>query len=167
MKIFEVLGIKKYLAIFIISTAFMFFFYSFVQVLGIIQNIDLFFINLPPLNFVLFLIFTILFGMNLSLFVYNRSRKVCEYNKKKVLGSSSLGTFFSFFVGVCPACTGFAVLLGIPLSLTTFLIQFNILFFSIIIGVLLLSIYLSDGFKKSINLSNVTFSKSEEVKING
>jgi len=151
MKILDILRIKKYLAMGVISTAFIFLFYPTVQILATtqnIQNIDIWFASIPPINFVLFLIFTILFGINISLFSYNRNRKVCEHNTKKVLGGSSIGTIFSFFVGICPACTGFVALFGIPLSVTLALVQFNTVFFLISIGLLLLSIYFSDGFKK-------------------
>ena len=147
MKLFEVLKIKKYLAISIISAAFMIFFYPFIQVRGIIGTIDIWFANISTLNLILFLIFVVLFGLNLSLFLYNRSRKICTNNTKKVLGGTSLGTVFSFIVGVCPACTGFAGLIGIPLSVSLVMVRYNTLLISITIGLLLLSIYFSEGFK--------------------
>jgi len=119
---------------------------------GFLQNsVNAWFLTLvkSPLNTFLYLSFSVLFGMVISLQVYiKRNPKVCiECNTKKGTRTGVIGTFLGFFVGVCPACIG---LLGLifPLGASLTLTYYGWIFMLIAIGMMVLSIYLLGGFKK-------------------
>ena len=146
---------RKCVSITIVAALFMFFFLPFIQVLGIGSNIDLWYKILLETNYglnaVLFIVFCILFGMFVSFQIYKFGQpKVCPVGRtagKGVLGY--LGSVLAFFVGVCPACLGFAGLL-LPLSVVTTLVVFGPIFILISIVLIFLSIHINGGFKKKL-----------------
>jgi len=146
----KILRIPKYLALAIISSLAMSAIYIYTQVLGIIENIDLWFTVIPWYNAVLFTVFAALFGIALSFQVYNwRQPKVCPANTNvKGMGTSSGATFGLFFVAQCPACASLGALF-LPVSVMGVLTQFGWLINLVGIGLLLFTINYLGGFKKS------------------
>lgn len=140
---------SNYLALAIISSLTMSGIYIYTQVLGIIQNIDLWLTIIPWYNAILFIVFAALFGITLSFQVYNwRQPKVCPANAKiKGVGASSGATFGLFMVAQCPACASLGVLL-LPASAVGILTQFGWLINLTAIGLLLFTINYLGGFRK-------------------
>lgn len=148
MQLIDVLKQKLYLGIAVLAAVFMFFFLPYVQTLGL--QTDLWYQIVPPLNFALFLVLVGIFGVFVSFQIYKfRGPKVCKINKKGTSGGM-IGSVFAFVVGVCPACVGFAGLF-LPLGIVTTLVVFGPVFILISIALIILSIYMNDGFKKSLN----------------
>ena len=150
MRILKVLQKPNYLVFAVVSSLVMSGIYIYTQVLGIIENIDLWLTVIPWYNAVLFVVFAALFGIALSFQVYNwRQPKVCPTNTKvKGIGTSSGATFGLFFVAQCPACASLGVLF-LPVSVIGVLTQFGWLINLLGIGLLLFAINYLGGFKKS------------------
>lgn len=102
-----------------------------------------------PVNSILYLSFSTLFGSFIALYLFSRNKCIeckTENNFKKAsIGFS--GSFVGFFIGVCPACFS---LIGfmIPLGTSIFLTTYAPLFILISILIILFSIYKLGGFKK-------------------
>ena len=147
MELLKVLKTRTYGLLAFVFSVFMFLFLPFVQALG--SNIDLWYSIILKanygLNFALFLVFCALFGMYVSFQIYKfRQPKVC---KIKNTSGGIVGSAFAFFVGVCPACIGFAGLF-FPIGIVSTLVVFGPLFMLISIGLIILSIHLNGGFRK-------------------
>ncbi len=149
MKIIEVLKTRKHLLLAIVSSLIMAVIYIYTQVLGIVQNIDLWFTVIPWYNAILFTIFVALFGITLSFQIYNwRQPKVCPTNVKvKGMSTSSGATFSIFMVAQCPACASLAVLF-LPVSVVGFFTQFGWLITMFGIGLLLFTLNYLGAFRK-------------------
>ena len=147
MKIIEVLKIRKYLGLAIIFAVALFAFYAYTQVLFIVGNLDLWLATIPRYNLALFSIFAALFGITLSYQVYLKQQpKTCSIAKTSSAGA--LGTFVSFFAVQCPACASIGVLF-LPVSTIALLTVYSTLINLASIGLVLLTLYLLGGFKKS------------------
>ena len=149
IKALTVLKRPRYLAIAIISTVLMAAIYIYSQVLGIIENIDLWFKIIPWYNALLFATFAILFGITLSYQIYVwRQPKTCKIsNKVGSAGASSSSVTGIFLVAQCPACASLGTLF-LPLSIITFLTKFSWLINLIGLGILLFTINYLGGFKR-------------------
>jgi hypothetical protein len=103
-----------------------------------------------PWNSVLYIIFSVLFGMFITLYLYSRNRCiVCKTSKATKSGIA--GTLLGFMIGVCPACFSFIGFL-VPLSASIFLTTFAPIFMTVSIAIILYSIHRVGGFKSiSIN----------------
>jgi hypothetical protein len=145
----KMLRIPKYLVLAVVSSLPMSIIYIYTQVLGIVQNIDLWLTVIPWYNAILFVIFTALFGVTLSFQIYTwQQPKVCSPNEKvKGMGTSSGATFGLFFVAQCPACASLGALF-LPVSVMGVLTQFGWLINLLGIGLLLYTINYLGGFKK-------------------
>lgn len=150
MKVLKVLRKSNYLFLAILSSLIMAGIYIYTQVLGIIENIDLWFTVIPWYNAILFTIFVALFGITVSFQVYSwRQPKICSTSAKvKGISASSGVTFGLFMVAQCPACASLGVLF-LPISVIGILAQFGWLITLFGIGVLLYTINYLGGFKKS------------------
>lgn len=148
-RVINMLKNPKYLALAITSSILIAGIYIYSQVLGIIQNIDLWFSIIPLPNLILFTIFSLLFGITLAYQIYVwRQPKVCSIkNKVKGAGASGAGTFGLFFVAQCPACASLGALF-LPVSAITFLTKYSIPINLIGIGLLLFTLNYLGGFKK-------------------
>ncbi|HLD41980.1 MAG TPA: hypothetical protein VJB06_03010 [archaeon] len=147
MELIKVLKNKNYGLLAFMFSTFIFLFLPFVQSLA--NNTDLWYSIILKqnhgLNLVLFLIFSAIFGIFVSFQIYKfRQPKVCSIRKSS---TGVLGSVFAFFVGVCPACIGFAGLF-FPATIITTLVIFGSIFMLISIFLILLSIHLNGGFKK-------------------
>lgn len=102
-----------------------------------------------PLNASLYVGFSILFGMFVSLYLFSKKQCLdCKPNVKSGVGGSALG----FMLGVCPACFSFVGLL-LPLSGSLFLTAYSPLFMLVSIGIILFSIYKMAGFRSIVTSS--------------
>ncbi len=103
-----------------------------------------------PLNSIPYVVFSILFGMFISLYLYSKNKCIdCKPDAKAGFGGSTLG----FVLGVCPACFSFVGFL-LPLSGSIFLTTYSPLFMIVAIGIILFSVHKMGGFK---NPSAITF----------
>lgn len=97
-----------------------------------------------PLNASLYISFSILFGMFVSLYLFSKSQCIgCKPNVKSGIGGSAFG----FMLGVCPACFSFVGFL-LPLSGSLFLSAYSPLFTLVSIGIIVFSIHKMTGFRK-------------------
>ena len=99
MKLFKILSEKRYLAIAVAATFVMLLIFPTFQSLG---NLDVWFGFISPLNFVLYLIFSVLFGITISTQYYSFRQKVqaCELKS----AGSQAGSLLGIFAFQCPAC---------------------------------------------------------------
>ncbi len=149
MKITSFLKKPAYLALAVISSMIFVIIYVYTQLLGIIENFDVWLATIPPENGFLFIVFSILFGITLSFQVYNwRQPKTCALNEKvKGAGSSGAGTFALFFVSQCPACASLGAVF-LPLSVSVFLTQYSLLITLISMALLVFTLNYLGAFKK-------------------
>lgn len=97
-----------------------------------------------PLNASLYIGFSVLFGMFVSLYLFSKNQCIdCKPNMKSGIGGSALG----FMLGVCPACFSFIGFL-LPLSGSLFLTAYSPLFMIVSIGIILFSIFRMAGFRR-------------------
>lgn len=149
MKITSILKNKNYLFIAIISAISMALIYPYLQVVsnGGFYNYFFWFeviLNQSILNFILYLVFSVLFGLVVSINIYNWKNKTCSI--KGSTGSLGFGSILAIFTSQCSACVSLATLF-LPLSAISLLVKYNTLFNLISIGILLFSIYIVGGFK--------------------
>ena len=139
----------RYLLLAIISAVVMGILYVVTQVIFIVQNIDLWFSVISPINLTLFIIFTTLFGISLSYQVWVRKQpQVCDIRKSGSGASmSGGGTLFTFLVVQCPACASIGALF-LPVSVIGFFTQYNSLITLLTIGLLLFTLRYLGAFKK-------------------
>jgi len=98
-----------------------------------------------PLNASLYIIFSLITGVVISLYIYNK-KEIKSCNLKKGSRFGVIGTFFGFFIGVCPACVGLIGLL-FPLSISLTLTYYGWIFMLLAIILQLFSIRYLKGFK--------------------
>jgi hypothetical protein len=99
-----------------------------------------------PLNSALYILFSILFGIFMSLYFYSRKNCIDCKRKNNAARSGILGSILGFIIGVCPACfswIGVFVQLSTSIILTTYSPIFTLLSISII----LCSIFKLGGFR--------------------
>jgi len=110
-----------------------------------------------PLSSIPYIVFSILFGMFIALYLYSKNKCIdCKPGAKAGFGGSTLG----FILGVCPACFSFIGLL-LPLSGSIFLTIYSPLFILLAIGIIAFSIHKMGGFK---NPSTITFNINDDAK---
>jgi len=150
MKIIEVLKMKRYLALAVLSSLVMSIIYVYTQVLGNLRNVDLWLTIIPWYNAILFTIFSILFGITFAYQVYLwKQPKVCAISTKaKGAGTGSIGTFGTFLIAQCPACASLGALF-LPISVTVTLTKFSWLINLASIGLLLFTLRYLGAFKRS------------------
>lgn len=151
IKLIEVLKMRVYLLIAVVSALAFTAVYIYTQVLGIVENVDIWLTVIPLHNAVLFAVFAALFGVTLSFQIYNwRQPKVCTVSDKAKSGSVSSGaTFVGLLVAQCPACASLGALF-LPVSAVTFFTQFSFVINLVSIGLLLFVINYLGGFKRAV-----------------
>ena len=151
MRILNALKYKKSLIVGIISTVVIFLILPIIQTAFLQNSIKSWILTLlkSPLNTSLYVIFSLLFGLLISLQVYNLQHpKLCkDCNTKKGVSTGYFGAFGGFLVGVCPACIG---LLGIilPLGTSLTLTYYGWAFMLGAVAIMVFSLYSLGGFKK-------------------
>lgn len=104
-----------------------------------------------PLNASLYVSFSILFGMFVSLYLFSKNQCIdCKPNVKSGIGGSAFG----FILGVCPACFSFVGFL-LPLSGSLFLTSYSPLFMTVSIGIIIYSIYKMVGFRRFSTMNSL------------
>lgn len=98
-----------------------------------------------PLNSILYIIFSIMFGMLISLYVYAKNK--CIDCKKSDVNAGFGGATLGFVLGLCPACFSLIGVL-LPLSGSIFLTAYAPAFTALALGIILFSIHRLGGFKK-------------------
>lgn len=98
-----------------------------------------------PLNSALYIIFSFMFGMLISLYVYTKNK--CIDCKKSDVNAGFGGATLGFILGVCPACFSLIGVL-LPLGGSIFLTQYAPAFTLLSIGIILFSVYKLGGLKK-------------------
>jgi len=153
MKIFKILRIRKYLVIAISSSLAMLTFYPLIQTLatGGLQNLDLWFSVIPKTNLIIVFIFSILFGLLLTLQIYNFSLKTCSVKAKSASASSGgIGAFLGILVPACPACISIATFIlpaAVGIQFVQTIVKFNTIILLISIVLMILGILILGGFK--------------------
>jgi uncharacterized membrane protein YqaE (UPF0057 family) len=150
MKILSVLRIKNYKLIAIFAAIAMALVYPYLQVAlngGFFNYFFWFEVLLQEsiLNAVLYLAFSVLFGLVVSLSIYNWKNRTCSI--KGGVGSGGAASLLGIFTSQCSACLSLASLF-LPITAVGALAVYNTVFNFISIGVLLLSLYMMGGFKK-------------------
>ncbi|MBI4171056.1 MAG: hypothetical protein HY514_05125 [Candidatus Aenigmarchaeota archaeon] len=148
MRVFAVVRKFEYALIAALSAIIMASIYIYTQVLGNLQNVDLWITIIPWYNAALFIIFVALFGLTVSYQIYLwRQPKVCSINQKtSAAGTSSAATLAAFFVAQCPACASLSALL-LPVGAATFLSKASTVINIISIALMLFTLYYLGAFK--------------------
>jgi len=98
-----------------------------------------------PLNAILYIVFSFLFGLFISLYLYDKNK--CEDCKVQDIKAGFGGAILGFVLGVCPACFSLIGAL-LPLAGNIFLTTYSHIFLLLSIIVLIFSINKLGGFKK-------------------
>jgi len=149
MKVIEVLKTRRYGLIALLLAAAMALVYPYLQVAlsGGLYNYVFWFeviLSQSVLNFVLYLAFSALFGVVVSLNIYNWKHRTCSV--KGGIGSGSVGSILAIFTSQCSACVSLATLF-LPVAAVGALSLYSTAFNFISIGILLLAIYMTGGFR--------------------
>src|SRR3989344_2470351 len=118
MKILNVLKNPKYFLIALVSSLVLAAVYIYSQVLGIWQNIDLWFKIIPLYNLILFLLCIIL---SYQIYLWKQKR-ICNI---KGVGSGTGATITTFLIAQCPACASLGALF-LPLSVVSFFTEYSV-----------------------------------------
>ncbi len=150
MKLLEVLKSRNYAYIALISSLGMALIYPYLQVAlnGGIYNYLFWFENILStsiLNFILYLIFSLLFGVSVSFSIYSWKNRACNI---KAISSGSFGGTLAVLTSQCSACISLASFI-LPATAVTALALYNTMFNFVSISAILLAIHLMGGFRKS------------------
>ena len=143
IRVFEILKSRKYFSVFLVSTIAMLIAYPYLQSFG---NVDIWFQVIEIDNIILYLSFSVLFGLLVSMQAHSISMpKACRLQSGS-LGTA--GTIAGFFVAQCPSC---AVLLSLflPFNAIIFIVTYNTWLTLGTIALMLLAIHLLGGFKNA------------------
>ncbi|MEM2923673.1 MAG: hypothetical protein QW560_04590 [Candidatus Nitrosocaldus sp.] len=99
-----------------------------------------------PFNATLYIIFAILFGIYITLYIHTRSVSCCDINAMKYAKHGIIGSVLGFIAGLCPACFSFIAFL-LPLSASITLTAYSPLLTVLSIAIITFSIYKQGGFK--------------------
>ncbi len=121
----HVLGQAPYAFLAALLTIGMLALYIYTQVLGNLNNVDVWMANISEGRTVLLLAFSILFGITMSyqISLWAGPRTCSLKRQAKGTGASGLSTIGIFLVAQCPACASLGALF-LPLSAVTFLGQY-------------------------------------------
>ena len=155
MRILNILHGKKYLAIAIASFVGLLLVYIGTQLwaVGGVQNLGVWFQVIPKINLALLVISSALFGVLVSLQIYNFRTKTCSI-RSKAIGTSTGGAaaIMTLLVPSCPACLSLATII-LPaagaISAGQFLVKYNTLLLLLGIGLLMFALVLLGAFKRA------------------
>lgn len=147
-------AIKERPAIAVISTVGIFFVNPLIQSLSTPLAFQIWSTDIlqKPESSIPYIIFSILFGIFVSLYLYSRNKCIdCKPDARTGFGGSAFG----FVLGVCPACFSFIGFL-IPLGGSIFLTRYYPVFIAISIAIILFSICKMGGFRKASFTDNTS-----------
>ncbi len=143
----------------IISSLGIFFLTPVIQLINTQLAFEIWFLDIltKPINSLLYIIFSIFFGMFISLYIYVK-RDICiDCERMNIKASNAntgiFGSVIGFIIGVCPACfslIGVLLPLGVSITLSTYSSYFTLLS----IAIILFAIIKLGGFKKINNNNN-------------
>ena len=147
MNIFLIQAARQKMLISLVSAIGIFFLNPAIQSVNTSLAFQIWFLDIvqKPLSSIPYFVFSILFGMFMSLYFFAKTSSSCidcKTNAKSGIGGTALG----FVIGVCPACFSFIGFL-LPLSGSLFLSSYSPLFIMVSIGIILFSIHRMGGFK--------------------
>ncbi len=146
MNIILIQAVKQKPLITIAAAIGMFFLNPLIQSISTSLAFQIWFADIvqKPLNASLYVGFSVLFGMFVSLYLFSKNQCIdCKPNAKTGATGSALG----FMFGVCPACFSFVGFL-LPLSGSLFLTAYSPLFTLVSIGIIVFSIHKMAGFRR-------------------
>lgn len=138
-------AVKKKPAIALLSAIGIFFLNPLIQSFTTPLAFEIWFtdISQKPLNSILYFVFSGLFGMFISLYLYSKNKCI---DRKPDAKTGMSGSMLGFVIGVCPACFSFIGFL-LPLGGSLFLTTYSPLFLLLAIGIVSFSIHKMGGFK--------------------
>jgi hypothetical protein len=146
-------ALRRRFLIAIISSLGIFLLTPVIQLINTPLAFEIWFLDIltKPVNSLLYIIFSILFGMFISLYMYVK-RDICiDCERVDIKASNAntgiLGTVIGFIIGVCPACfslIGVLLPLGVSITLSAYSSYFTLLS----IAIILFSIFKLGGVKK-------------------
>lgn len=119
------------------------FFWPSIPLAGVTKWLQ-FFYYYSPQN-VLYLLLAVLSGVYVGIYVYNKKVATCCSVESAKTATS--GSIIGILLGACPACIP-VLAFFLPLSVTVVLSRISLVFLVIAIGIMLLSIYRMNGFKR-------------------
>ena len=150
MKILELVHDKKYLFLAVFFSVFMAFLYPFVQVLPQgLNNFWFWFTILTPVSFILYIIYSLLFGITFSFIILGYRHKICSVSKSSgAKFSGTLGTAITIILPQCGACISLAAIF-LPLSVVSLFLRYKIEVMAVSIALLVFSLWISGAFNKT------------------
>lgn len=149
---------RERFAIVIIATIGIFFLTPLIQSITTPFAFEIWFKDIvqKPASSIPYIVFSALFGMFISLYIYSKNKCIdCTPNAKTGFGGSTLG----FVLGVCPACFSFIGFL-LPLGGSIFLTTYSPLFLLAAIGIIIFSMHKMAGFK---DVTLIKFNINDEI----
>ncbi len=141
IKLLMVLERKNYFILCVLLTISMAILYPYIQSLG---NLEEWFMTITPPNFILYIVFSVLFGVAMTLQIYNiKEIKMCQL---RTVESSIASVVAEFFVVQCPVCISFLTLF-LPATAIALLTLYNVYISLFAVVLLIVTIYLLGGFK--------------------
>ena len=149
MAVLKMLKEPKYLGLAVGLSLLILIVYPVIQVLPQGLNNFWFWFSLLTLSrWVLYLLYGILFGITLSFFFWQRSKKICSLKKATSGGFLGLmGSFLGTSMPLCPACLSWIALI-LPFSLALSLAKYNTEIMISSILLLFLALWFLRGFQK-------------------
>ncbi|MBI4021361.1 MAG: hypothetical protein HY369_03895 [Candidatus Aenigmarchaeota archaeon] len=136
---------KRILAITVAATALMLVIYPYVQSFG---QVDLWYAVITPWNLALFLGFSVLFGLMVSLQAKTLRSRTCNLKQSGKSGAAGLaGTVGGFLVIQCPSCALFLSIF-LPFNAVIFIATYNTWLTLGSIVLMLVAVHLLGGFKR-------------------
>lgn len=145
--VFKILSQKKYFLTFAILSILMAVIYVLIQVVPEgLNNFWFWFSLLKPWDWLFYVVFCLLFGINFALFSWRNDFKVCSSGQKIKTGIfGGLGAFFSTFLPICPQCLSFLGLV-LPIGFLGFLIQYRSLILGTSVFLMITSLFVLGAF---------------------
>lgn len=149
VRLLNILQKRFYFGIALLASLAMLTMYIYTQVLGIVQNIDIWLASIPLINLILTIIFSFMFG---TVFAYQlylwKNPKTCPIsNRLTGSGPAGIGAVGALLVAQCPACASLGTLF-LPLSAITFLAQYGMYITLVSIGLLVFTLHYLGAFQK-------------------
>ncbi len=153
-------AVRRRLLVALISSLGIFFLTPAIQLINTPLAFEIWFLDIltKPINSLLYIIFSILFGMFISLYIYVK-RDICidcegmDIKTSNANTAGILGSAIGFIIGVCPACFAFIGVL-LPLSVSITLSVYSSYFTLLSIAIISFSI-----FRLYVAVSNINKSK--------
>ncbi|GEM_PF-1718738 len=150
MKLLTVLRNPNYFLLALIAALASLLLYTYLHLLGIIENLGVWMASIPLLNGILLVIFSALFGAALSyqIFVWQEPNVCSAHKKIKSGATTSIGTIAGFLVAQCPACASFTSLL-LPASAAGFFLEYSVPLSVLSILLLIFTLHYLGAFQKT------------------